>query len=96
MANGKHLLTPGAIPIEFEGGTPKSKHPAVAVEGNEVRIRCAPVRLEIVDERGRPVAGNIKVFNDKGSLLRKTPTSACSPCGCRSAASITRRWAALR
>ena len=71
LANGKHLLMPGAIPIEFEGGSPKSKHPAVAVEGNEVRIRCAPVRLEIVDERGRPVAGNIKVFNDKGSLLRK-------------------------
>ena len=59
LPSGKHLLSPGGIPIEVRAGEATSKHPAVRVAADrqpaELRIPCAPVRLEAVDAWG--VAG---------------------------------------
>ena len=68
---GKYVLQPGGIAIEFEGVVPTSKHPAVQVVNGDVRILCAPVRLEAVDPRGAAVPSPTRLFDDKGSLLRE-------------------------
>ncbi len=72
---GKHLLTPGGIPIEVRAGEPVSQHPAVEIvagkRGTELRIRCAAVRLEAVDASGTPLPVPIRVTRDQKSLLRK-------------------------
>ncbi len=75
LALGKQQLMPGAIPIEVRPGEILSKHPAVqvvdAAAGIELRILCAPVRLETLDQAGTPVAAPIRVTRDQKSLLRK-------------------------
>lgn len=68
---GRHLLTPGNIPIEVKGTEPASSHPAIKIVNGEVRIRCAPVRLDVVDTRGAPVPSPIHLTDEKGSLLRE-------------------------
>jgi hypothetical protein len=75
LESGENLLKPGDIPIHVRGGVPSSKHPAIRVVetkvGQEVRILCAPVRLEAVDARGVPVPQNIQVTWQGKSLLRQ-------------------------
>ncbi len=72
---GKFQLTPGGIPIEVRAGEATSKHPAVKVAegktGPEIRVLCAPVRLDAVDQAGSPVPVAIRVTRDQKSLLRK-------------------------
>lgn len=68
---GKYVLTPGSIPIEVKGTEPISAHPAIKIVNGEVRVRCAPVRLDVIDERGAPVPTPIRVSDEKGSFLRE-------------------------
>jgi hypothetical protein len=72
---GKQLLTPGGATLDIKGGVVKSSHPAIQVvetdSGTEVRIRCAPVRLEAVDRAGTPVPAAIRVTRNERSLLRQ-------------------------
>jgi hypothetical protein len=67
---GEYTLKPGSIPFKVTGTDVASSHPAIKVVGGEVRILCAPVRLDCVDERGVPVATPIRVYDEKDSLLR--------------------------
>lgn len=75
LENGRHVLTPGDIPVEVKGGVPSSPHPAVKVvetkAGREVRILCRPVRFEAVDEAGAPTAQALTVNWNDQLLLRK-------------------------
>ena len=66
---GKYTLKPGGIPFEVKATELTSSHPAFKVEKGEVRILCALVRLDIVDERGVPSPGPIRLFDEKDSLL---------------------------
>jgi outer membrane protein assembly factor BamB len=68
---GKHVLEPGGMTIEFRGGVPASQHSAVRIAGNEVRLLCAPVRFETVDERGVPVTASVRLLGQRGPLLRE-------------------------
>lgn len=68
---GKYTLFPGNVPIEFRGTDPVSTHPAIRIADGEVQIRCAPVRLEVVDDRGHPVPAPMRLVTEKGSLMRE-------------------------
>jgi outer membrane protein assembly factor BamB len=91
LENGRHLLTPGDLPIEVRGGVPSSKHPAIKVietdAGQEVRILCAPVGLQIADEYGVPAPGSITLGWEEESLLRQDANYSrlvvWLPVGCR-------------
>ena len=63
---GQAVLQPGNIPA---GGG--SRHPAIQRKGTELRILCAPVRLEAFDPAGKPVAIPIKVGFGDEMLLRE-------------------------
>ncbi len=71
MAEGSGKLTPGDIPLTMRDGTARSQHPAIKIEGSEVRILCAPVKLEAVDASGRPIPTQMTVNFNNQSLLRK-------------------------
>ena len=72
---GQHLVKPGDLPLTLRGGKPSSDHPAIRVvesqTGYEVRVLCAPVRFEVVDEAGRPQPQAIQVAWKGKSLLRQ-------------------------
>lgn len=75
LEDGKHVLTPGAIPIVVKAGVPSSTHPAIQVKatkaGQEVRILCAQVKFEVVDSRGVPASTDIRIAHGERSLFRK-------------------------
>ncbi|HYG76013.1 MAG TPA: hypothetical protein VEK08_13495 [Planctomycetota bacterium] len=71
IPNGKHILLPGEIPIEMNGGTISSPHPAIKIAGKDVHILCAPVRFEALDASGKPASLQIKVTCGKEPLLRE-------------------------
>ncbi len=68
---GRYVITPGDIPIVLDAGRIKSDHPAVQVAGDEVQIRCAPVRFDGVNEAGSPVPVRVNVACGKSVLLRE-------------------------
>jgi hypothetical protein len=68
---GRFVLTPGDLPLTLDGGQLKSDHPALRIAGDEVQIRCAPVRFDGVDERGVPVPVRVTLQSGKESLLRE-------------------------
>lgn len=68
---GRFVLTPGDLPLALDAGQLKSDHPALRIVGDEVQIRCAPVRFDGVDERGAPVPVRVTLQSGKDSLLRE-------------------------
>ncbi len=72
---GKYTITPGNLALEVTAAGITSNHPAIKVAsgpaGQEVLIRCAPVRLEAVDTRGVPQPMPARVTWGNKSLLRK-------------------------
>jgi hypothetical protein len=70
IRTGRHLLMPGNIPIDFKGGEPAADHPAIKIVDGEIQVRCVPVRLEVVNQRGLSVATPIKLLGERGTLLR--------------------------
>lgn len=70
LTEGPSELRPGNIEIRLDDGTLRSPHPAVAIAGREIRIRCAPVRFDAVDERGVPVPVQVRVSLGQDELLR--------------------------
>ncbi len=71
IAAGTHRLRPGDLTLTSANGKLTSGHPAVAIAGDEVRILCAPVRLEEVDSEGRPVPSRIRISCGGLNLLRE-------------------------
>ena len=71
LESGRFVLTPGDLPLALDGGQLKSDHPALRIVGDEVQIRCAPVRFDGVDERGTPVPVRVTLQSGKDSLLRE-------------------------
>ena len=49
LESGRFVLTPGNLPLALDGGQFRSDHPALRIVGDEVQIRCAPVRFDGVD-----------------------------------------------
>ncbi len=70
LAAGTHTLQPGGIPLSV-GERISSDHPAIRVAGDEVRILCAPIRLDAVDATGAPVPRKIAVSCGTMALLRE-------------------------
>ena len=70
LSEGEHTLSPGSIPLSVKNGTPRSPHPAILLTEGEVRIRCARVRLDAVDEAGAPVPTAISLRCGQMPLLR--------------------------
>ncbi|HEV7402111.1 MAG TPA: hypothetical protein VGO11_04260 [Chthoniobacteraceae bacterium] len=68
---GRYVITPGDIPLVLDAGRYKSDHPAVLVNGDEVQIRCAPVRFDGVNEAGAPAPVRVEVAYGKTALLRE-------------------------
>jgi hypothetical protein len=68
---GRYVITPGDIPLVLDAGRFKSDHPALLIAGDEVQIRCAPVRFEGVNEAGAPVPVRVEVAYGKTALLRE-------------------------
>ncbi|MDB6168331.1 MAG: hypothetical protein JWM88_1195, partial [Verrucomicrobia bacterium] len=68
---GKYVITPGDIPLVLDAGRFKSDHPAVLIAGDDVQIRCAPVRFDGVNEAGAPVPVRVEVACGKAALLRE-------------------------
>ncbi|MEN9574168.1 MAG: hypothetical protein RL514_2023 [Verrucomicrobiota bacterium] len=71
LESGRFVLTPGDLPLALDGGQLRSDHPALRIVGEEVQIRCAPVRFDGVDERGAPVPVRVTLQSGKDSLLRE-------------------------
>ncbi len=68
---GRYVISPGDIPLVLDAGRFKSDHPALLIAGDEVQIRCAPVRFDGVNEAGAPVPVNVEVAYGKTALLRE-------------------------
>ena len=71
LREGQYALSPGAIPLELKDGKLTSPHPAIQVAEGEVRIRCAPVRLDAVGADGSPVPAAISIRWGNMPLLRQ-------------------------
>jgi len=71
LPEGDHVIIPGNITIAMHAGKLSSTHPAIKIEGDDVRILCAPIRLEAQDESGRPASVQIKVSCGNEPLLRE-------------------------
>ena len=70
LAEGKHVIVPGDIAIVMKAGQITSTHPAIKADENEVRVLCAPVRLEAFDTNGVPVPTAINVTSGKERVVR--------------------------
>ncbi len=70
LSNGKHVIVPGDIAIVMTSGKITSAHPAIKSDENEVRVLCAPVRLEALDANGVAVPTSINLSFGKERLLR--------------------------
>ncbi|MCY3023754.1 MAG: hypothetical protein NTW87_32640, partial [Planctomycetota bacterium] len=68
---GDHTLTPGNIKFKMGQKQIESSSPALAGVGDDVLIRCAPVRFESTDEAGAPVPVPLKLRLGTDSLLRE-------------------------
>jgi len=72
---GKHVITPGNLPVEITARGITSKHPAIKVvegkTGPEVLILCAPVRFDGVDPQGVPQPVTVQIARGNKSLLRQ-------------------------
>ncbi len=69
--HGEHRLEPGAIALHLTDGQWSSAHPAVRIVGDEIHIRCAPVRLLVVDQQGLAQPADLAFSTDRLPLLRQ-------------------------
>ncbi|MGD0092692.1 MAG: hypothetical protein ABSE73_22505, partial [Planctomycetota bacterium] len=69
---GEHTLTPGNLKFNVTAKGFEMAHPALAAgQGDELLIRCAPVRLESCNEDGAFVGERIRLQLGNDSLLRE-------------------------
>ena len=68
-AGTSHIM-PGKIPITWENDQPLVNHPAIKLDEQGIRILCAPVRFDAVDEQGTATPVRVRVGDGRINSMR--------------------------